>query len=111
MQQTSFFANYDYHPRLDTFDFSKDKNPMAKDLANRLSKLHSLIKIELKEAQEQQKINMDAYQKEPQQFNVSEKVWLLYCNIKSTCPCNKLDYCRLRPFLIYPQIKLIVHKL
>jgi len=64
IQQTSFFANYGNHPRLDAFDFSKVDNLAVEDLANHLSKVHATMKMQLKEAQERQKNNADAYRKE-----------------------------------------------
>jgi hypothetical protein len=83
-QQTPFFANYGYPPRLDSFDFSNVDNPPAKDMANRLLELHVIMEEQLKKAQEQQKMNADAYCKEQPQFNVGDKVWLLRRNIKTT---------------------------
>ena len=110
-QQTPFFANYGYHPRLDTFDFSKVDNPAAEDMANRLSELHAIMEAQLKKAQERQKINADAYRKEQPQLNVGDKVWLLRRNIKTTRPCDKLDYCRLGPFSISEQINPVAYRL
>lgn len=110
-QQTPFFANYGYHPRLDTFDFSKVDNPAAEDMANRLSELHAIMKAQLKKAQERQKINADVYRKEQPQLNVGDKVWLLRRNIKTTRPCDKLDYRRLGPFSVSEQINPVAYRL
>jgi hypothetical protein len=69
------------------------------------------MEVQLKKAQEQQKMNADAYRKEQPQLNVGDKVWLLRCNIKTTRPCDKLDYCRLGPFPIFEQINLVAYRL
>lgn len=74
---------------------------MVEDLTNYLSKLQATMKAQVKGAQKQQKINVDAYCKEQLQYNVGDKVWLLCRNIKTTCSCDKLDYCRLKLLFIY----------
>lgn len=109
MQQTSFFANYNYHPRLHTFDFSKVDNLAAKDMANWLCELHAIMEAQLKKAQEQQKMNANVYRKKQPQLNMGNKVWLLRRNIKTTRPCDKLDYCRLSSFPIFEQINVVAY--
>ncbi|GGV51932.1 hypothetical protein GCM10010495_81700 [Kitasatospora herbaricolor] len=110
-QQTPFFANYGYHPRLDTFNFSKIDNPAAEDITNRLSELHAIMKTQLKKTQKRQKINADIYRKKQPQLNVSNKVWLLRRNIKTTRPCDKLNYRKLNPFSVSEQINPVTYRL
>lgn len=83
----------------------------AEDLVNHLSELHSTMKEQLKEAQERQKSNADAYRKQQPEFNMGDKVWLLRRNIKTTRPCDKLDYRRLGPFPILDQINPVAYRL
>jgi hypothetical protein len=49
-QQTSFFANYRYHPKLDLLDGSKDGNPAAEDLAKHLMEIQTTSKLQLQVA-------------------------------------------------------------
>jgi transposase InsO family protein len=55
-QQTPFFANYGYHPKFDQFYFNKVENQRARDLATRLSEIHTEMKDKLLEAQDRQRI-------------------------------------------------------
>lgn len=111
IQQTSFFTNYGHHPWLDIFDFLKVNKFVAKDLANRLFELHATMKVQLQEAQEWQKINVDAYQKKQLQFNVGDKVWLFCHNIKTIRFYDKFDYLRLESFFICRQINWVAYQL
>ena len=78
-------------------------------MANRLSELHAIMKVQLKESQERQKINANVYRKEQPQLNVGDKVWLLRRNIKTNRPCDKLDYRRLGSFHICDQINSVAY--
>ena len=44
-------------------------------------------------------------------FQVGDRVWLLRHNVKTTRPCNKLDYQRLGPYLITKQINEVPFQL
>ena len=44
-------------------------------------------------------------------FQVGDRAWLLQRNIKTTRPCNKLDYQRLGPFVISDQINDVTFRL
>jgi hypothetical protein len=48
--QTSFFANYGYHPKFDQFNFNKVENPAVGDLATWLFEIHKKMKDKLLEA-------------------------------------------------------------
>jgi len=48
---------------------------------------------------EWQKKQADRRRKDHPNFKVGDKVWLLRNNIVTTCPCAKLDYKRLGPFI------------
>lgn len=82
---------------------------MAKDLKNHLSKIHTIKKVQLKKAQEQQKSNMDAYCKEQPHFYISNKIWLLCHNIKIIHSYDKLDYHRFRPFPICEKFNIVTY--
>jgi phosphoglucomutase len=63
IQQIPFFTNYGYHPKFDQFDFNKVENPAARDLATRLSEIHTKMKDKLLKAQDRQKDNADKSRK------------------------------------------------
>ena len=60
----------------------------------------------LHEAQVTQKNNADRHRL-PSTFEVGDRVWLLRRHIKTTSPCAKLDYQRLRPFVIVGRINYV----
>jgi hypothetical protein len=91
-QQTPFYANYGHHPKLDLLDPSKAGNPAAVDFATRLLQLQDAMQFQLQEAQDRYKASADESQKKHPLLQVGNKVWLLRRNIKTTRPCNKLDY-------------------
>jgi hypothetical protein len=47
-----------------------------------------------------QKDNTDKSRKAHPVINIGDKVWLLRRNLKTNCPCDKLDFHRLGPFLV-----------
>ncbi|KAG0592495.1 hypothetical protein KC19_1G257000, partial [Ceratodon purpureus] len=49
--------------------------------------------------------------KESPVFHVGDKVWLLRRNIKTSRPCDKLDYRRLGPFCIQEKINPVAYRL
>jgi phosphoglucomutase len=57
IQQAPFFANYEYHPKFDQFNFNKVENPAAGDLITRLSEIHIEMKDNVLKAQDRQKDN------------------------------------------------------
>ena len=84
------------------------ENPIAKDLATRLFKIHMDINDKLLEAQDFKKDYADKFQKAHPMINIRNKVWLLCCNLKINHPCDKLDFCRLRFFSVIKQINDVI---
>jgi hypothetical protein len=82
-QQTPFYANYGYHPKLDLWASTGEKNPAAEDLAKHLSEIQATLKMQLQQAQDQYKTSADRLRKESPAFHVGDKVWLLRRNIKT----------------------------
>jgi hypothetical protein len=110
-QQTPFFSNYGYHPKLDLLSPSSNINPAAEGFAKQLSELQATLKLQLQAAQESYKASADKYRNKAPTFKVGSKVWLLRRNIKTTRPCDKLDYRRLGPFIIQRQINPVAYRL
>ena len=87
------------------------ENPRAEDLATRLSELHTIMKDKLLEAQGKQKNNANKSRKAHHVINIGNKVWLLRCNLKTNCPCDKLDIRRFGPFSVVKQINDVAFRL
>lgn len=99
MQETPFYSNYNHHPKLDVIEHSKSTNLVAKEFATKMAKLQATIKTHLEKAQQRYKLVANELKKEHPPFQVGDKVWLLWCNIKTNMPYDKLDYQRLKPFV------------
>ena len=109
--QTPFYANYGYHPRFDVLNISQVDNPAAQDLTSKLLELHEIMKLHLQKAQDRYKTSADTLRKESPPFQIGDKVWLLRRNIKTTRPCDKLDYRQLGPFSISKQVNVVAYRL
>jgi hypothetical protein len=110
-QQIPFFANYEYHPKFDQFDFNKVENLAAGDLATQLSEIHMEMKNKFLDAQDRQKDNANNSRKAHPIINIGDKVWLLHRNLKTNRPCDKLDFYQCRPFSVIKQINDIAFRL
>jgi hypothetical protein len=69
------------------------------------------MQFQLQEAQDRYKISADESRKEHPLLQVGDKVWLLRRNIKTTQPCDKLDYQRTEQFPIQKQINQVAYRL
>jgi hypothetical protein len=54
---------------------------------------------------------LDSDSKVEPKFQIVERVWLLRRNVKTTRPCDKLDYQRLGPFMISHKINDVTFRL
>jgi hypothetical protein len=75
-------------------------NPTAGDFVTQLSEIHTKMKDKLLETQDQQKDNTDKSRKTHPMINIKDKLWLFHRNLKTNRLCDKLDFCRLVPFLV-----------
>lgn len=71
--------------------------------------IQTTLKLQLRVAQESYKAFLDKFWKDSLAFQIRDKIWLLRKKIKTTWPCNKLDYKRLGPFCIQEQINLMAY--
>jgi hypothetical protein len=55
------------------------------------------MKDKFLEAQDRQKDNVDKSQKAHPKINIEDKVWFVCGNLKTSRPCDKLDFRRLDP--------------
>jgi hypothetical protein len=62
------------------------------------------VQNKLLKTQDRQKDNIDKSRKVHPMVSIGDKVWLLYRNMKTNCPCDKLDFHRLWPFPVIKQI-------
>ena len=108
---TPFYAYTGYHPRwcvLETPEVST--NPCAEDRLERLRKIQADLSTQLQQAQQSHKDYADRHRL-PSSFNIGDRVWLLRRHIKTTRPCEKLDYRRLGPFRIIGKINDVAFRL
>ena len=85
-------------------------NPRLEDHLERLRKIQVDLSTHLHEAQQTQKAYADRHRL-PSCFDIGKRVWLLRQHIKTTRPCDKLDYRRLGPFRIIGKINDVAFRL
>ena len=66
-------------------------NPCAEDRLERLHKIQADLSTHIQQAQQTHKIYPDRHGL-PSSFNIGDRVWILQRHIKTTRPCEKLDY-------------------
>ncbi len=106
-----FFTNYGFHPKFSLEIPGDFVNPSAEERATRFGQVQQNLMAELKLTQKWQKKQADRRCKDHPNFKVGDKVWLLRKNIATTRPCAKLDYKRLRPFIIAKLVGLVACQL
>ena len=113
---TPFFANTGYHPRFMALEHLEiSNNPAVEDRLTQLKEVQSRLSSHLLQAQIAYKKAADRTSpwfliREPT-FRVGDRVWLLRRNVKTTRPCEKLDYQRLGPFVISDQVNDVAFRL
>lgn len=111
---TPFFANYGQAPRwqiLARQDVPLPTNEKLLDFSDRLQKLETHLRAEMKYAQDEQAEYADRHRLAPPAFKVGDQVWLLRRHIRTNRPSNKLDYKRLGKFEIMAKISPHAYKL
>ena len=106
---TPFFGNTRYHPGWMMLEHQEvSNNPAVEDRLMLLKEIQSKLSGHLLQAQIAYKKaadrhRMDTSLKKPT-FQVGDEVWLLRRNVKTTRPCDKLDYQHMDPFVISGQV-------
>jgi hypothetical protein len=85
-------------------------NPGAEDRLEWLRQIQADLSIHLQQAQQTDKVYADRHRL-PSGFKIGDRVWLLRGHIKTTRPCEKLDYRRLGPFCIIGKINDVTFRL
>lgn len=102
-QQTPFFANLGYHPTFDINITEQTTNPLSMDLASRLDIIQAELCAELTHSNEYMAKYYNRKRLPQPSYKIGDYVWLLWRNIKTTRPSEKLDYHCLGPFKILDQ--------
>jgi transposase InsO family protein len=113
---TPFFANMGYHPRWTLLEHPEDsKSPTVENRVIQIQEIQNELSHNLRDAQAAHKkaadrFRLDSSPSDPK-FKVGDSVWLLRRNVKTTRPCDKLDYQRLGPFVIVDQVNDVAFRL
>lgn len=111
---TPFFANYGYHPRFQILQRPDSAPPLPlelQDFQERMEKLNSFLRSELRLAQDAYSEQANKHRIPPPILRPGQRVWLLRKFISTTRPSNKLDFKRLGPFLIKRKISSHAYEL
>jgi hypothetical protein len=98
-----------YHPRWTLLEHPEDsKTPTVENQVIQIQEIQTELSHNLWDAQAAHKkaadrFRLDSSPNDPK-FKFGDKVWLLRRNVKTTRPCDKLDYQLLGPFVIVDQV-------
>ena len=109
--KSPFYVNYGFHPRFEIRTPRISINPASKDTLEEIKKVNMELRTQLELAQESYKKYADRKRKEAPKFEVGEKVWLMRKNIRTTRPCEKLDYKRIGPFRVSSKVNDVSYRL
>jgi hypothetical protein len=111
-KRSPFFTNYGYNPILDfSCDLTDCSVPGVEERFKMLQENFEIVKTELNLAQQVHKRFADAHRSPAPDFIVGSKAWLVRRNIKTTRPCQKLDYKKLGPYEIIEKINEVAYRL
>jgi len=79
--------------------------------AENMRQLREILEAEMTKAQLRQKEYYDTERKPDPNLQSGDMVWLLLRYIRTTQPCKKLDYKKIRPFKILAKIEASGYKL
>ncbi|KAG8905244.1 hypothetical protein FRB99_000411 [Tulasnella sp. 403] len=99
-QISPFFAARGYYPTFTPVFTHPPSVPAAADFTKSLESIHAELIAELHHAQQDYAKYYDRKVLPPPVFEAGDHIWLLRHNIKTRRPSDKLDHCRLSPFLI-----------
>ncbi|KAB5587781.1 Transposon Tf2-1 polyprotein [Ceratobasidium theobromae] len=111
LQQSPFYANYVFHLTFEPHINSASTVPSSEELASCLDLIHQELQAELEHAQRDAAEQFNWHAQPAPEFKVGDRVWLLRRNIKTTCPSDKLDYCKLGPFITLSTCRPVSFKL
>jgi hypothetical protein len=110
-QQTPFFTNFGYHPRLDFLVPTSSLVPVAESRIEEIHANHNLLKQSLAHAQATYKYQADKNRLPAPEYTVGQLVWLDRRNIDSKRVCAKLDSKKLGPYSVTEKISSHAYRL
>ena len=110
-QQTLFYTNYRYHPRLFMQQGSTIENEDVQIQVENISKLHLQMSRDIEFFSHRMALYYNGKRQMGPDFEKGEKVYLLRRNIKTKRPSTKLDHQKLGPFEIEEQLGPVGYKL
>jgi hypothetical protein len=110
-QHPPFYATYGFHPATDPDFIDDSPNPAAADQVNQLQRVHQLLRMEIKFAQNNHQRFIDKHRRDITPFEPGTMVWLDRRNLSTDRPLSKLDHRRLGPFKVLEAINPVAYRL
>ncbi len=107
IETTPFYANYGFHPNMDSKRITDLANSCAEDL---IKELHQVQENMLHASQRYRKY-ADRFRGPTPHFEIGQKVWLNAKHVKTIRPTKKLDDKKIGPFEIIQKIGTHAYKL
>jgi hypothetical protein len=101
--QTPYYANHGTHLHLFKRTFLGPKSAAALATADKIKKIHKILRTSLEKAQRQSISHINKKRKMAPQLKKGDKVYLLTKNLRTKRPSKGLNNVKVRPFLIINQ--------
>ena len=107
-----FYINYEYNPHftIDLDQFSKHSIPATQDIAEKLKILHEDL-MELIKITQNQQVKYYNIKHKRVEYQIDDKVWLLFFNINIQYLSKKLDWKRFDSYPIIEKIDIQMYRL
>jgi hypothetical protein len=103
-KKSPFFANYGYHPVMDSILPILPEDLSTNDRATELTDTIKELTLNIKKAQDAYTFQANKKRVPAPDYQIGDQVWLRTTNIKTNRPTKKFDYRKLGPFKIIEKI-------
>ena len=110
-KRSPFIINTGNNQKFNIQHPKENNSPVVTKFTKSMENLQKLVQEELLRATERHKRFADQKRSELPSIRIGDYVWLSKKNIKTTRPCEKLDFKRLGPFKVMSQVNPVAYKL
>lgn len=106
-----FYAEYGYNPTFSIDPVNSQSVPMADERLDRIHQVQESLQAVLVLAAERMKKFHDVWVDETPDYSIGDEVFLERADLRSTRPCEKLDFRRFGPFKVSQKISDTAYRL
>lgn len=111
IKTTPFYANYGFHPSMDSKRINDLVSPCAEDLIKELHHVQEDCKENMRLASQRHQMFADRFRAPTPHYETGQRVWLNARNVRTIRPTKKLDNKKIGPFEIIQKVGTHAYKL